>query len=310
MSLFYHIDKQFAFYYNCGDFLLKKRIFANLDIIASAKINLSLDITGILENGYHSIDTVLQSVDIYDRISIEKSSCVSIDCDDIPMESNTAYIAAKYFFRKSGINGGCHIKIQKGIPFAAGMGGSSSDAAAVFYGLNSLYDNPFTEEELIKMSSKVGADVPFLVTGGLQRGKGFGEKLERLESGFHFTALAVKGRGFITAKDAYSLYDIIGGPHPNTEKVIEALQGGDMETFVSSTGNSLEAACFGICPASKKVKSIFEEDPNCLCSFLTGSGSAVIGFYKNDDTAEKAKELFSGRESHVIHDTSKSLIIL
>lgn len=281
-----------------------------MDIKVSGKINLCLDILGSMDNGYHSVDTVIQTVDVYDALSIDISDTISVDCPGIDEKTNTAYKAAEAFFAGKQISGGCSISIRKGIPFAAGMGGSSSDAAAVLRCLNMLYDGPYSENELLSIGSRIGADVPVLMTGGCQRCRGIGEILENVPSEFHFTALAVRGNGFVTAGRAYSTYDSIGGDHPDTEKVIDSLKSGDMDSLIRYSANALERACLHLCTDCASVMDIFRNDSNCLHSFLTGSGTAVIGIYRTDEDAVLSQKLFGDRQSVVIHDTRESLIIL
>ena len=293
--------------YDFAEFIQKGR--QNMDVKVSGKINLSLDILDVMDNGYHQIDTVIQSVDVYDILNIDLAEEISINCIGIPKEQNSAYKAAKVFFYAKNISGGCRINITKGIPFSAGMGGSSADAAATLYALNLLYGHPYSEKELIDLSGTIGADVPFLLAGGCKRCRGIGEMLEDIDSALVFTALAVKGDGLITSCDAYKMYDNLGGPHPDTDEVIAALQNNDMNRFKLHTANSLETACFSVCPDSHTVKDIFESDSRCITSFLTGSGSAVIGIYIDDKDAESAAALFGNRECHVIHPTDRSVII-
>ncbi len=281
-----------------------------MDIKVSAKINLSLDITGIMENGYHCVDTIIQSVDVYDTVYIEKSSGIHVFCPGIPEEGNTAYRAASAFFSGKDIPGGCSIEIEKSIPMAAGMGGSSSDAAAVLHVLNVLYGMPYERRELLHIASDIGADVPVLMTGGCQRCRGIGEIMDPVGSSLHFTALAVKGNGTVTSGNAYRTYDRIGGDHPDTEKVIRSLEDGDLGGLILHSANSLERACLELCPDCRSVMELFRQDERCMHFFLTGSGSAVIGIYRNDDDALSSASLFSGREHVLIHDTPDSLIIL
>ena len=130
---------------------------------ACAKLNLFLDITGKRGDGYHLIKSVMQSVDIFDFISVTKSYGISVKCSisELDGESNLAYKAAKLFFEQTGINGGAEIYIEKRIPIQSGMAGGSADAAAALYALNALYETGLSEEELCVLGAKLGADVPF-----------------------------------------------------------------------------------------------------------------------------------------------------
>ena len=148
---------------------------------AYAKINLSLDIVGVRDDGYHLIKTVMQSISLHDVISIsEEGSEISITCNDpsVPCdERNIVYKCAKRFFEYWGIEFGVHIDIQKNIPSQAGLGGGSADGAAVLVLLNRICGNPFSDEELCIIGAKVGADIPFCIVGGCVLCEGIGEVL-------------------------------------------------------------------------------------------------------------------------------------
>ena len=157
----------------------------------AAKINLVLDVTGKLPNGYHTIESIFQNVGIYDEITVELTgNGISVTCeiperfaqsDEIPCdERNIAYKAAKLFFERYEFNCGCNISIKKGIPSQAGMGGGSSDAAAVLYILNQLTGANAAAERLSQLGSKLGADVPFFLTGGTAYVTGIGEKMTEI----------------------------------------------------------------------------------------------------------------------------------
>ena len=138
-----------------------------IDLKSPAKINLYLYITGKLENGYHTLDTLMVPVSIYDEISLELKKEPGIffhfeTSNNIPKnEKNIAWKAARLFFDKLGTDNGLEIKIKKNIPVEAGLGGGSTDAASVLKGLNFLFKKPFTDEYLETISAGLGADVPF-----------------------------------------------------------------------------------------------------------------------------------------------------
>ena len=136
---------------------------------ASAKVNLFLDITGDLPGGFHAVDTLMQSVDLYDTLFLRPAPDIRIDCPGVAQEQNTAFRAARLFFTKSGLAGGIHARIQKGIPFASGMGGSSADAAGLLFALNELFSRPFSPEALSHLGAEIGSDVSFLLRGGCMR---------------------------------------------------------------------------------------------------------------------------------------------
>ena len=137
---------------------------------AHAKINLSLDVTGKLDNGYHTLEMILQTISLKDEVILQKKpEGVEISCDNpqVPCDGrNICDKAARAFFEKAGIPGGVRIQINKRIPLGAGLGGGSTNAAAVLKGLNALYDARLTQEQLLELGLQCGADVPFCLTGG------------------------------------------------------------------------------------------------------------------------------------------------
>ena len=139
---------------------------------AYAKINLTLDVTGRREDGYHTLDTVMQTVSVWDEVEIKKINKPGIrlfcNREYLPVDTkNTAFRAAQYFFERCGITGqGLSIHIRKYIPSRAGMGGGSADAAAVLHGLNQMFHAGLPQQELVELGARVGADVPFCVVGG------------------------------------------------------------------------------------------------------------------------------------------------
>lgn len=140
---------------------------------ANAKLNLYLDITGRRADGYHLLETVMQSITLADGVTVVVSAGngISLSCDreDVPTDSrNTAYRAAEYFMEAAGVSGTVCIDIEKHIPSGAGMGGGSADAAAVLRALNMAYGEPLTEDSLLEIAARVGADVPFCLVGGNQ----------------------------------------------------------------------------------------------------------------------------------------------
>ena len=167
------------------------------EIKAFAKVNLFLDITGRLENGYHTLNTVMQQIDLYDEITAEVSegNGIYISCDNpaVPCnEKNIAYKAAAAFLSETGKKARVDIRIKKNIPLEAGMGGSSTDGAAVLKALNEIYGYPLTDEKLCEIGTGLGADVPFCITGGTAVCKGIGEIMTPVQCLKDYVFLIVK----------------------------------------------------------------------------------------------------------------------
>lgn len=154
----------------------------NISLKVNAKINLSLYISGKREDGYHEIDTIMQSISLYDRLKVKKADNITLDCtpEHLSGTDNLAFKAAELFFRETKISSGAHIYLKKNIPEAAGLGGGSADAAATLIALDRLYGTELSTQALEKMSAQLGADVAFFIRGGTMRARGVGEILKRL----------------------------------------------------------------------------------------------------------------------------------
>ena len=249
---------------------------------AAAKLNLSLDITGIREDGYHLLDSVMQSIGLYDKVILVKTESgvsLTVDNPNIPSDNkNTAYKAAEVFFAETGILGGVEISIEKNIPFFAGMGGGSADAAAVIVGLNELYETNLPVERLQELGLKVGADVPFCIVGGTARVRGIGEIVEpltNLDSAL-FVVVMPKDKG-ISTKEAYGRYDKLGAKKsPNTEKILKAIRDENTSELYDNMYNVLEEVA-----SLSEVKIIKEEllEWGAHVAMMTGSGAAVFGMF-------------------------------
>ena len=263
---------------------------------AYAKINVGLDITGKRHDGYHDIDTIMQSILLHDEIIIEKASGISIGCSDptIPVgESNTVFLAAKVFLEKAGLDpfvNGSRIEIIKKIPPKAGLGGGSSDAAAVIRGLNKLYCTELSTSIMEELALKVGSDVPFCIKGGTQRAKGRGEKLTEINEFEGIPVLLVMPGETVNTAYAYSLFsNAKNAVHPNMDAVASAVNIGDLAQLSSFAGNTFESLVFPEKPAIEKAKHDILDTGALVCQ-MTGSGAAVYGLYDTRSHAESAEK--------------------
>ena len=260
---------------------------------ACAKLNLCLDVIGTRADGYHLLESVMQSISLADTVSVRKNSKISVVCReiDVPQEKNIAYKAAKAFFEFVKIeNKGAVIKIKKKIPSQAGMGGGSADAAAVLVALNHLYKTRLTESELCKIGEKVGADVPFCISGGTKLVRGIGEVLTKLDDCHNCYFVVVKGTEGVSTKEAYDDLDnakVI--PNLRIEKVIEALSVGEFAALKGKLINVFEhtTRLTSIRETVSRLRSL-----GAIEAAMTGSGSAVFGlFLKRKDAKKCAKQL-------------------
>lgn len=287
-----------------------------MKIKSAAKINLALDVTGKLDNGYHNIESIFQTVSIYDEITVELTdSGISLTCevpehfadsDPIPCdERNIAYKSARKFFDDNNLDIGCRIHIKKRIPSQAGMGGGSTDAAGVLYCLSKM-----TGKEIIS-PEKLGADVPFFLTGGTAYVSGIGEKITPISDYSGYFVIA-KGRQGVSTAEAYRKIDSLVNPtHPQVNKLVEVIENSP-ENAYKYFGNLFEDAIQ--LDEVNTIKSIMLEY-NAHSAVMTGSGSAVFGFFGNnyrkcvDDAEFCAKELLrAGFYARVCTSVNKSFI--
>ncbi len=257
---------------------------------AYAKVNLFLDITGRLENGYHTLNTVMQQVDIYDIVTVEtvQSGNITITCTNpaVPCnEKNIAYKAADAFLSKIGKVCGVSIGIEKNIPLEAGMGGSSTDGAAVLIALNESFGKPFTTEQLCEIGAGLGADVPFCILGGTAVCKGIGEIMTPVLCKKDYVLGIVKPEFSCSTPAAYKAYD--ENPLPimkNFDSFVSELSAG-CENWGGEMYNVFEQLYSN--PKIDAITRIMREN-GAVGSILTGSGSAVFGVFRDKKTAENA----------------------
>lgn len=255
----------------------------------AAKLNLSLDVTGKRADGYHTLESIFQSVSVYDVIdlSVEDGTGIFLTCDapGVPCdESNLACRAAKALLTASGRQAKITIALQKGIPSGAGMGGGSADAAGVLYGLDRLLNCGFSGEELREIGVTLGADVPFLLLGGTAYAEGVGEILTPLRPLPELPVAILKGEAGISTPAAYRAIDALQAPvHPDTQAMLQAVETGDVPLLCRSCGNLFEAAveCADVERAKKRLL-----DCGACCAVMTGSGAAVFGIFPDAAAAD------------------------
>lgn len=261
-----------------------------------AKINLTLDITGVRDNGYHDIETIMQTLNLFDLIIVDKTAKgirIKTNLKYLPEDSkNIAYVAAELFFKTSKIKGGAKILIHKNIPVGAGLAGGSGNGAVVLCALNKLYDYPLSEEEIIKISVKLGADVPYCIMGGTALAKGIGEKLTELRGVPKMTVLLVKPSISVSTADVYKQYDICKEKtHPDTEAMKKAIEKGDIDKIANCLGNTLESVTLknNPCVEDIKQKMILY---GAAGSVMSGSGPTVFGIFNDEIKAKRAADKF------------------
>lgn len=277
-----------------------------ITVKAAAKINLMLDVLEKLPNGYHSLWMIMQSVGVYDRVTVEKNSGgeITLSCSDetIPTDGrNIAYKAAERFFEYCGINDkGVHIHLEKHIPHAAGLAGGSADGAAVLTALNEIYGANLPMKKLCQIGVKVGADVPFCLQGGTMLAQDIGQVLSQLpDMPSCFIVLAKPQCGVSTA-EAYGAVDSINLRHPDSRTMFRSVINGDLDGICSSLGNVFEQAID--VPERVAIKEILRKNGAKGCC-MSGSGPTVFGIFNDRNGAEKSanqlKEKIKGVTVHV-----------
>lgn len=261
---------------------------------APAKINLYLDIIGLRDDGYHELSMVMQTVNLYDRVLIEKltKSGITLTCPSGITEDitkNSAYKAATAFFERVGLTDvGVHIDITKVIPMQAGLAGGSTDAAAVISGLNKLYDTGLSQAQLVEIGEKVGADVPFCVLGGTMHATGIGTKLSPLSQIPDCYILIVKPPVSVRTEEAYALADSVRvGTKHGINPVTSALENEDLLGLSKALYNRFESVMD--LPEVARIKSLMCAE-GALGACMTGSGSAVFGLFDDLETMKICSE--------------------
>lgn len=251
---------------------------------APAKINLTLNIEGRREDGYHLLSSVFQTISLADRVTLEKSSTegivLSLSDPALPCdERNTAYKAARVFFETTGITPCVKIDVDKIIPQQAGLGGGSADAAGVLVGLNTLFEAGLSEAQLCALGERVGADVPFCIVGGTAMVTGIGEIIEPIAPlPLCFIVVAKPPVGVSTAT-AYAAVDSVKTVPADQKAMVKAIENGDMNAVGRLLSNAFEQALD--LPDVKKALAIMRKNAPLGC-MMSGSGSAVFALFENE----------------------------
>ena len=259
-------------------------------VLAPAKLNLALDVVGLLPNGYHDLDMVMQTITLYERLTLRRAEEVRLHLPGswVPVnEKNTAVKAARAFFRYTGLAGGVDMEIEKHIPVRAGMAGGSADAAGVLVGLNALYEARLSTSELCALGAGIGADVPFALMGGTCRVQGVGDFLKALPPCPPCWFVVAMPSVGVSTPEAFARYDQMGSPvHPDLAAQEAAIRAGDLAAVCAASGNALEH-CSGA-KETPHIRAILDEQ-GALASLMTGSGAAVFGVFDSEVKAQAAR---------------------
>ncbi len=266
-----------------------------LEINAYAKINLALDVLKKREDGYHDVRMVMQTIGLYDVLKMtdidedlveikSNRKIVSVDADNI------VYKACMLIKKEYGINRGVKIYIEKNIPIAAGMAGGSTDAAAALIGMNKLFNLGISKEKLMEYGARLGADVPYCIMQGTALAEGIGEKLTRLSPLPKCYILIAKPPISISTKKVYQKLNLNEiAHHPDIDKMIEALNDGDLKGVADTMENVLELVTAKSNDTIWELKVLMRQ-AGALNQMMTGSGPTVFGIFEDEEKAKAAAE--------------------
>jgi len=263
-------------------------------INAPAKLNLFLKVVGKRPDGYHDIETLFEKITLFDKITLKKSKKgIELSCSDANLptgEENLAYRAAALIKDKTGLSPGVKIEIDKSIPIGAGLGGGSSDAAAVLVGMNRLYGLGLLQAELVGMAGELGADVPFFIyDNSWAVGRERGDKLESIKAPVKIWHVLIASDFSLSAKDAYLWKDkSTEEPGADIGKSLDALKRGDINSLCENLYNDLEGASFEKDGSIKELKDRLVEY-GAKGAAVTGSGPVVYGIVETEEEVNRLK---------------------
>ncbi len=262
---------------------------------ALAKINLGLDVLGRRENGYHDVRMVMQTIYLYDNVTVQKTeeAGIHLECNlfYLPVdETNIAYKAAKLLMDEFDIKEGVRIVLDKHIPVAAGLAGGSANAAAVLVGMNRLFSLGLSQKQLMERGVSLGADVPYCVMRGTVLAEGIGEILTPLPPLPKCYVLIAKPGISVSTKTVYEKLDSQEiSEHPDIDGILEGLDKQDIYKVAASMGNVLETVTIGDYPIIEDIKDVMKQD-GALNAMMSGSGPTVFGIFDDKSKARKAQE--------------------
>lgn len=260
---------------------------------ARAKINLSLDVVRRREDGYHEVRMIMQTINLYDKLEIKKTNepgiQITTNSSFLPTnENNLVYKAADLLKKEFQIQDGISIHLQKFIPVAAGMAGGSSDAAAVLYGVNKLFDLKLSKKELQERGVKIGADVPYCIMRGTALAEGIGEKLTKLPPAPNCYVLIAKPGISVSTKFVYeNLHANELKYHPDVDGMMEQMKAGNLRGMAQKMGNVLETVTIKEYPVIEDIKNAMKEN-GAINAMMSGSGPTVFGLFETEEAAKQA----------------------
>ena len=272
-----------------------------LQLKAYGKINLALDVLRKREDGYHDLDMIMQMVDVYDDIIIEKNNNkdIVVKTDKAVLSNgkdNLAYMAAKTLMDEFGISQGVVITINKRTPIAGGMAGGSSDCATTMIGINQMFNLGLDKKALMERGVKLGADVPYCILGGTAIARGIGEVLTPLKTPPQCHVIIAKPPVSVSTAFVYGhIRPNQLKKHPDVEKMVEAINNQDLKMLASLLSNVMEEVTIPEYPIIQDIKEVMLEN-GALNSIMSGSGPTAFGLYDDKESAEKTVELLKEKK--------------
>ena len=267
---------------------------------AKAKVNLTLDILGKRDDGYHEVEMIMQSIDLADIVTLEDAENIIVETDLAELaddRTNLAYRAAELLRDTYGKGRGAHIRIEKKIPLAAGLAGGSSDAAAVLLGLNELWKLGLDIDKLTALGARLGSDVPFCMIGGTMLAKGRGEVLARVPSLGEYPLVLVKPPLGVSTAAAYGGYRAENvETHPTADRMIRAIESGNITRVYEAMGNVLETVTIPLRPEIDEIKRALVE-AGADKAMMSGSGPTVFAFAKSAEDAKCIADIMKQKYS-------------
>ena len=287
-----------------------------LRLRAFAKVNFALDVLGLRADGYHEISTVMQSISLADEVELRHAAggfYLSLEPEEVeigPQERNTAYLAWKALQRLSGKELPVKVTVRKEIPAGAGLGGGSANAAAVLVGLNELFGFGLRLDELRGIGTRIGADVPFCISGGTAMGEGVGEILTPLPAPpAHHLVVAKPSRSADTGKIYHAFDEARTESTHSVEPVVSALRSGSLPTLAAAVDNDLAPVTRGIIPEVARLERALLAS-GALGASMSGSGTAVYGIFHDEKAAGIAKDTVDAPFIGVYEPTSRGVEIV
>lgn len=267
---------------------------------AYAKINLGLDVIRKRPDGYHEVRMVMQTLGLCDELSVERTdepgAVISTDNDNIPAgEDNLIHKAYRLMAETYGLAGGIKVYLKKKIPVAAGLAGGSSDAAATMRAVNVLFDLKLTDDRLKELGVRIGADVPYCITGGTALSEGIGEILTPLKDCPKCSVLLAKPPVDVSTAHVYGNLRLEQVSHPDIDAITDGIRSGDIEKIAANLGNVLESVTVSENPVIDDIKQLMSDSGAIPGGVLmSGSGPTVFGLFDSEERCKEAHDRILG----------------